>query len=285
MPWGSSDASWAAQWRSPHDPYRILFEVVDGRSQLFPVPFRPVVAWRQVRYSGTAPCGHDVDRERFGAVVLAQHQEPGCQSDRGQLASARSVLGPGRHRLRCHVAHDLPRAVRGQPYQSAGLADIGLALPRRTLACQAPRVPAGSAGARGHPQALVRHLFRRGSALSPFSRPSHFSARYETTGRYLCIPIQYCNSSARHRCRTGHCARLAARRIEDRTASAVVAVPAAVVVRRPSRLAHALREADVPAGARQGAGVLRDPPAVEQTLAVVRHLGVGVVEYGADLRR
>ena len=150
-----------------------LFEVVDGRSHLLPVPFRPVVAWRQVRYSGTAPCGHDVDRERFGAVVPAQHQEPGCQGDRGQLASARSVLGPGRHRLRRHVAHDLPRAVRGQPYQSAGLADIGLALPRRTLACQAPRVPAGSSGARGHLQALARHLLRRGSALSPFSRPSH----------------------------------------------------------------------------------------------------------------
>ena len=62
-----------------------------------------------------------------------------------------------RRRPRTRIAHHLPRPIRRQPHQPAGLAHICLTIPRRTLPVEPPQVPVLAARARRDHELLLRH--------------------------------------------------------------------------------------------------------------------------------
>ena len=67
-------------------------------------------------------------------------------------------------------AHHLPRPIRRQPHQPAGLAHICLTIPRRTLPVEPPQVPVLAARARRDHELLLRHQPCR-RVLEPLRQP------------------------------------------------------------------------------------------------------------------
>ncbi len=59
--------------------------------------------------------------------------------------------------IRSHVAHHLPCPIRRQPHQSAGLAHVRLAIPRRAFPVESPQMATLTPGARRAPRLLLRH--------------------------------------------------------------------------------------------------------------------------------
>ena len=83
---------------------------------------------------------------------------------------------------RSHVAHHLPRPIRRQPHQSAGLAHVRLAIPRRALPVESPQMATLTPGARRDPELLLRHQpCRCVSSPSVSRRPRTTSTRPSPT--------------------------------------------------------------------------------------------------------
>ena len=98
--------------------------------------------------------------------TLAAHDTVPCLQIRRRPNAARALSGCNtrpcspfirRRRPRTRIAHHLPRPIRRQPHQPAGLAHICLTIPRRTLAVEPSQVPVLAARARRDHELLLRH--------------------------------------------------------------------------------------------------------------------------------
>ena len=98
--------------------------------------------------------------------TLAAHDTVPCLQIRRRPNGARALSGCNtrpcspfirRRRPRTRIAHHLPRPIRRQPHQPAGLAHICLTIPRRTLPVEPPQVPVLAARARRDHDLLLRH--------------------------------------------------------------------------------------------------------------------------------
>ena len=98
--------------------------------------------------------------------TLAAHDTVPCLQIRRRPNGARALSGCNtrpcspfirRRRPRTRIAHHLPRPIRRQPHQPAGLAHICLTIPRRTLPVEPPQVPVLAARARRDHELLLRH--------------------------------------------------------------------------------------------------------------------------------
>ena len=155
--------------------HRLDLPLGDHRAAAVRTPRRPTAAARRPRSaSGSQSTAQDAspdardasseDEPRSDAGRSRYRPLPSDSPPTERCARANQVatLDPcspfiRRRRPRTRIAHHLPRPIRRQPHQPAGLAHICLTIPRRTLPVEPPQVPVLAARARRDHDLLLRH--------------------------------------------------------------------------------------------------------------------------------